>query len=88
MEELPAIAGSSVKLCARAATVGVGDERVSVKRLVVAKAVALPPAGSASLVIGLGLDRGVVAAAVDLVSRVVLPHLLFIGTVRRGPTSH
>jgi len=71
LEELPAIAGSSVKLCARAATVGVGDERVSVKRLVVAKAVALPAAGSASLSIGLGLDGGVVAAAVNLVSRAV-----------------
>ena len=54
----------------------------------VAKAVVLPAAGNAFLVIGLGLDGGVVAAAVDLVSRAVLPHLLFIGTVRRGPTSH
>ena len=49
---------------------------------VVAKAVVLPAAGSASLSIGLGLDGGVVAAAVNLV------HLLFIGTVRRRPTSH
>ena len=73
MEELPAIAGSSVKLCARAATVGVGDERVSVKRLVVAKAVALPIDGSASLLIRLGLDGGVVAAAVNLVWRAVCP---------------
>ena len=73
MEELPAIAGSSVKLCARAAMVSVGDERVSVKRLVVAKAVALPAAGSASLSIGLGLDGGVVAVAVNLVSRAVCP---------------
>ena len=56
--------------------------------MVVAKAVALPAASSASLAIGLGLDDGVVAAAVNLVSRAVLPHLLFIGTMRRGPTSH
>ena len=68
MEELPAITGSSVKLYAHAATVGVGDERVSVKRLVVSKAVVLPAAGSASLSIGLGLDGGVVVAAVNLVS--------------------
>ena len=54
----------------------------------VAKAVALPAAGSASLTIGLGLDGGVVVAAVNLVSRAVLPHILFIGTVRWGPTSH
>ena len=39
----------------------------------VAKAVVLSAAGNASLAIGLGLDGGVVAAAVNLVPRAVYP---------------
>ena len=39
----------------------------------VAKAVALPAAGSASLAIGLGLDDGVVAAAVNLIQEPFAP---------------
>jgi hypothetical protein len=46
---------------------GASDERVSVKRLAVVKAVALPVASSVSLLIGLGLDGGVVVATVNLV---------------------
>ena len=53
----------------------------------VVEAVALPAAGSATLWIGLGLGQwGCVGGKPHEPSR--LPHLLFIGTVRRGPTSH
>jgi len=54
---------------------------------VVVEAVALPAAGSATLWIGLGLGQwGCGGGEPREQSR--LPHLLFIGTVRRGPTSH
>ena len=48
--------------------------------------VVLPAAGSATLWIGLGLGQwGCGGGETRTLSR--LPHLLFIGTVRRGPTS-
>ena len=48
------------------------------------EAVALPAAGSATLWIGLGLGQwGYGGGEPRIPSR--LPHLLFIGTVRRGP---
>jgi len=82
LEELPAIAGSSVKLCVWAATVGVAVETGGGK--------------------GSGASRHWQCLPLDwtrvrqwgcgggceprVKSR--LPHLLFIGTLRRGPTSH
>ena len=54
--------------------------------MVVVEAVVLPAAGSATLWIGLGLGQwGCGGDEPRTLSR--LPHLLFIGTVRRGPTS-
>ena len=49
------------------------------------KAVALPAAGSASLSIGLGLDGGVVAAAVNLVSRAICPTSSLYALCDGGP---
>ena len=83
IEELdPAIKGSSVKICAKAATVGVAVETGGGKG-----------SGASRRWQCLPLDRTRVrqwgcGGGSEPRVKSCLPHLLFIGTVRRGPTSH